>query len=243
MDPMTIGMIAGAGSSLLSGFLQSRSNRRAARMMDRFTPEQVSTAGYDELYNRVAGANFDQPLYEGFQSSQRGAANQARRMYAQMGNPALAAEATAMERRSAQGALFGALGQSNIQRLGMLGNIQAARTGIESQNVQARNAARMNALNFRAGMAQNSPWAQAAGALGGMAVGFGAQRSGQQMMQAQRTEDMAFLERMFGQQRPQTLAPQMNFNPAASSMAPNTTNMYYSAGAPYGIPMTSFNLG
>jgi hypothetical protein len=101
----------------------------------------------------------------------------------------------------------------------------------------------MNALNFRAGMAQNSPWAQAAGALGGMAVGFGAQRSGQQMMQAQRTEDMAFLERMFGQQRPQTLAPQMNFNPAASSMAPNTTNMYYSAGAPYGIPMTSFNLG
>jgi hypothetical protein len=169
-------------------------------MLDRFTPEQISTAGYDELRARVEGANFDQPLYQGFQSSQRGAAAQAQRMYAQMGNPALAAEATAMDRRAAQASLFGALGQSNIQRLGMLGEIQAARSNIEAQNVQARNAARMNALNFRAGMAQNNPFAQALGALGGMAMGYGAQRSGQQMMQAQRAEDMAFMERMFGRQ-------------------------------------------
>lgn len=220
MDPMTIGMLAGAGSSLLSGFMQSRANKRAGRMMDRFNPEEISTAGYDELFNRVSGADFDRPLYQGFQNLQRGAAMQNQRMYSQMGNPALAAEANAMERRGSQASLFDALGQNNLNRLGMLSNIEGARTGIQAQNVQARNTARMNALNFRAGTMQQAPGAQAISAIGSMAMGYGAQRSGQRAMQQQGQQDRDFFQSMFGGQsqmprsiRNSQFLPSNMFNP------------------------------
>jgi hypothetical protein len=239
VDPMTIGMLVGAGSSLLSGFMQNRANKRAARMMDRFRPEEVSTAGYDELYNRVSGADFDRPLYQGFQNSQRGAAMQNQRMYAQMGNPALAAEATMMERRGAEGNLFNALGQNNLNRLGMLSNIEGARTGIQAQNVQARNAARMNALNFRAGMAQQAPGAQAISAIGGMAMGYGAQRSGQMFMQQQDQQNMAFFQSMFGRQ---TTPPASSFY--TGPIAPRDPGMMYNSSFGFGgIPMSNINFG
>lgn len=209
MDPMTIGMLVGAGSSLLSGFMQSRANKRALKSAGQFTPERVSTQGYQDLYDKVSGANFDQPLYEGFQSSQRGAAMQNQRMYAQMGNPNLAAEATAMDRRSAQGSLFGALGQNNMQRFDMLSQIQGGISGIESQNVQASNAAKMSMLNMRSQMQQNSPWAQATSAIGGMAMGYGAQVSGQRAMQDNNMFNQRMFQSMFGRgqagNQPQTM--------------------------------------
>lgn len=240
MDPMTIGLLLGTGSSLLSGFMQSRSNRRAARMMDRFTPEQVSTAGFDELYNRISGADFDRPLYQGFQTSQRGAATQAQRMYAQMGNPALAAEATAMERRGAEANLFNALGESNVRRLGMLSGIEEARTNIQAQNVQARNAARMNALNFRAGLATQSPGAQAISAIGGMGMGYLAQRSGQQFMQQQNQQGMDFFSRMFGNQSQPLRNFQMPTSIRNSQYAPATMFNPYSMQFNPTIPSPQF---
>ena len=189
MDPMTIGMIAGAGSSLLSAFMKNRSNKMAQRAARGYTPEEISTKGYDELYERVSGADFDRPMYQGYQNMMRGAASQAARIYSQLGNPALASDAAARERRSAQASLFEGLSQNNMQRLGMLANIEGARTGIQAQNVQARNAARVNELNLRVQSKMENPFAEAIGTIGGMAMGYLGQKSGQQFMAKQQAAE------------------------------------------------------
>lgn len=197
---MLAATLVGAGSSLLSALIQNRSNKMAQRSIRGFTPEEISTSGYDQLYNRVAGADFDRSLYQGYQNTMRGAASQTARIYNQMGNPNLAGEIASRERRAAQASLFEGLSQNNIQRLGMLANIEGARTGIQAQNVQARNAARMNELNLRVQNKMNNPFAEAVGAIGGMAMGYMAQKSGQDFMMSQQRAEDARLDKSFLQQ-------------------------------------------
>lgn len=215
MDPMTLSMLIGTGTSMLSGFMQSRAKKKAERAMRGYEAEQAPTEGYDRLMERVSGADFDRSLYSGFQNTQRGAAAQAQRMYAQMGNPAMAAQAAAAERRSSQANLFDALGENELRRLGMLSNIQSAKSNVEMANVQARNQARLNQMNMRAQMAQESPWANAIGAAGSIVMSGLSQRAGQNVMNAQRAEDMAFFERVYGgannMSAPQAMANTQNF--------------------------------
>jgi hypothetical protein len=198
MDPMTLSMLIGTGSSLLSGFMQKRAQKKAERTMQGYEADQVSTEGYDRLMERVSGADFDRSLYSGYQNMQRGAATQAQRMYSQMGNPALAAQAAQAERRNAQAGLFDALGENNLKRFGMLSNLQGAKSNVEVSNMQARNQARLNLMNQRAQMAQESPWANAVGAIGSIAMSGLSQRAGQQYADKTRMQDMEFFERMYG---------------------------------------------
>jgi hypothetical protein len=76
-----------------------------------------------------------------------------------------------------------------MQRLGMLANIEGARTGIQAQNVQARNAARVNELNLRVQSKMENPFAEAIGTIGGMAMGYLGQKSGQQFMAKQQAAE------------------------------------------------------
>lgn len=242
MDPTTLSMLIGTGSSLLSGFMQSRAKKKAENALRGYEADQASTQGYDELMQRVSGANFDRPLYEGYQNTQRGSASQMQRMYAQMGmnNPALAAQAAASERRSAQANLFGALGENELRRLGMLSNLQGAKSNVEVSNMQARNQARFNVLNQRAQLSQESPWANAVGAIGSIAMSGLAQKAGQKQLNLQRGQDMAFFERIYGKQNNPALSPSLgstlnipftpaipqNINYASPSMTAPNYNMF-----------------
>lgn len=194
---MLLGAAIGMGTSLLGGFLQSRSNARAQRQLDRFKPEQVSTKGYDELYNRVNSADFDRPLFTAFQNSQRGAAAQNARIYAQQGNAALATDRTAADRRAAEGSLFEGVMGNNLNRINMLSNIQGQRSQIEQFNVSANNQARMNALNFRAQNAQNNPLVNALTTAGGIGMNYFNTMGAERMFDNRRMQDMQFMNRMF----------------------------------------------
>lgn len=185
------------GTSLLGGFIQSRSNARAQRKLDRFKPEQVSTKGYDELYDRVNSSDFDRPLYTAFQNSQRGAAAQNQRIYAQQGNAALAADRTAADRRAAEGSLFEGVMGNNLNRMNMLANIQGQRSQVEQFNASSNNQARMNALNFRAQNAQNNPFVNALTTAGGIGMNYFNTMGAENMFDRRRLEDMKFMSNMF----------------------------------------------
>jgi hypothetical protein len=201
------------GTSLLGGFLQSRSNSRAQKQMDRFKPEQVSTKGYDELYNKVNSADFDRPLYTAFQNSQRGAAQQNQRIYAQQGNAALASDRTAADRRSAEGSLFEGVMGNNLNRMNMLSNIQGQRSQVEQFNVSSNNQARMNALNFRAQNAQNNPFVNALSTAGGIGMNYFNTMGAEKMFDNRRMQDMQFMSQMFN--------PGQSMNPSNSPLNAN----------------------
>jgi hypothetical protein len=194
---MLLGAAIGVGTSLLGGLIQSGVNRRTQRQLDRYRPEQVSTRGFDDLADRINGADFDRPLFNAFQNSQRGAAQQNQRIYAQQGNAALAADRTAADRRGAEGNLFEGVMANNMNRFGMLAGIQGQKSQVEMANVSANNQAKMQALNFRAQTSQNNPFVQGLTAAGGIAMNHFNTMGAERMFDNRRAQDMQFMSKMF----------------------------------------------